>query len=64
MQQACRQFAELFPGRAFCVFVFAGEPGEKAHYAGNSDRQQIMKAVKEISDQGFPGFAPEDRNRN
>ena len=48
MHTARAAVADAFPGRPFCVIVFAGKPGEAAHLIGNGNQNDIRRALRRV----------------
>ncbi|MGV3588580.1 MAG: hypothetical protein ACO1OF_16360 [Adhaeribacter sp.] len=41
---------KLFPGKAFCVFTFDFGPGGVGNYLSNANREDMIKALREMAD--------------
>ena len=54
LQDAGNAMKDLFPGRAWAVFVFPSEDGEQFHYVANAERDQIKKGLAEFIAKGGP----------
>lgn len=41
---------EMFPGMGWCVFTFNFGPGGMGNYLANANREDMVKALRELAD--------------
>jgi hypothetical protein len=56
LQDAAQELARRFPGRAFSLFVWPIEQGQRAQYVSNAERGRILQAMRELAASGLPGI--------
>jgi hypothetical protein len=56
LQDAGHELNGRFPDRAWSLFVWPAEPGQRARYISNAPRSQTLKAMKELAESGMPGI--------
>lgn len=64
MQNAGNELKRRFPGRAWSLFVWPAEIGQRAHYVSNAGRAKTIESMQELIKAGVPGLPDDDLSRS
>ena len=56
IQEAAAEIARRYPGRAFSLFVWPADPGQRAQYVSNAPRNKVIQAMRDLCSAGLPGI--------